>query len=392
MVPRDRTTAGKLGEGPALGSPGVAAPQQRKRRRADGDTDSDTDTGGASKRTLASGEGGRDAVRGRGDDARKDEDLGDGERVTNENIMNMLRSIKDSLSLLTPAGVPRTTAGVGRMVTIQQMPSPLEGGAAASPALAANEQALETLLRKAQEGNAQHLGPAPACPHPDMDPRISRIGQLSDETQWADNLDPENIEEVFKDMWAAMHPHIALAEGEDEPAGASAEGKKTSKRPLTLQAKKKYIRRNIKVALEGVRSKLQVLACCPWMAFMFAHCDVSVQSAPFLKAGELYWSRNLSEAPTSRYIPTLGLDQMKMDGADTWLRRPAAAPAPSVPPQPPAPPVTPDPMAAAAAAAIQAVASAASAVNGAPPALPQTQPPIESPAAPAPDTATSTSL
>ena len=94
--------------------------------------DSDTDTGGASKRTLASGEGGRDAVRGRGDDARKDEDLGDGERVTNENIMNMLRSIKDSLSLLTPAGVPRTTAGVGRMVTIQQMPSPLEGGAAAS--------------------------------------------------------------------------------------------------------------------------------------------------------------------------------------------------------------------------------------------------------------------
>jgi len=40
MVPRDRTTAGKLGEGPALGSPGVAAPQQRKRRRADGDTGS----------------------------------------------------------------------------------------------------------------------------------------------------------------------------------------------------------------------------------------------------------------------------------------------------------------------------------------------------------------
>ena len=38
------------------------------------------------------------------------------------------------------------------------------------------------------------------------------------------------------------------------------QGKKTSKRPLTLTAKKKYIRRNIKVALEGVRSKLQVCA------------------------------------------------------------------------------------------------------------------------------------
>ena len=61
--------------------------------------------------------------------------------------------------------------------------------------------------------------------------------------------------QVFKDMWAAMHPTIALAEGEQEPAG---EGKKTSKRPLTLQAKKKYIRRNVKVAIEAVRSKLSV--------------------------------------------------------------------------------------------------------------------------------------
>jgi hypothetical protein len=51
--------------------------------------------------------------------------------------------------------------------------------------------------------------------------------------------------------------------------------------------------------------RVQVLACCPWVTFLFGHCDVSSpMTTPFLKAGQLMWSRNnLSEEVTARCLP-----------------------------------------------------------------------------------------
>ena len=116
-------------------------------------TDSDTETAGANKRP--GGDGGREAGRGRGKELHEDDDNGEpgggGERVTNE-MMMMLRSIRDSISLLMPAHAPRPSASAfsavtgrnaaGSGINVHQMHATFEGGAA-TPALAANEQALE---------------------------------------------------------------------------------------------------------------------------------------------------------------------------------------------------------------------------------------------------------
>ena len=61
----------------------------------------------------------------------------------------LLRSIRDSISLLMPANAPRPAAAAGRNaagsgINVHQLPATFEGGAA-SPALAANEQALEVV-------------------------------------------------------------------------------------------------------------------------------------------------------------------------------------------------------------------------------------------------------
>jgi len=281
LVPaRDRNPAIKLGEAQVQGLPGAMAVQQRKRRRGEGEEgDSDSEIGSAGKRSQH-GIDVKEPLRGRGDE-RKDDDLseagaasGHGSGVTNEDIMSVLRSIKDSLAGLNALRSVPTTSSTGSTANIQHVSTSHDNVAGLSAmAISASEEALGSLLKRAGDQTPGNLlmslvppqgtgnEALPAHPHKSVDDlRIARIGQVSDETHW-DALDHEAVEEVFKEMWAAMHPTIALAEGDEEPAGAAVEGKRTQKRPLTLQAKKKYIRRNIKVALEGVRSKLQVGVC-----------------------------------------------------------------------------------------------------------------------------------
>jgi hypothetical protein len=91
----------------------------------------------------------------------------------------LLRSIRDSISLLMPANAPRPAAAAGRNaagsgINVHQLPATFEGGAA-SPALAANEQALEvvSVLCVWGGGGAGGVGVGEAVVR-----RIGRIGML----------------------------------------------------------------------------------------------------------------------------------------------------------------------------------------------------------------------
>jgi len=273
---RDKNPAilAKLGDAP-LGGAG----QQRKRERTcDGDDGGDSDAESAGKRTHsgAGGEEGTEVGRGRSDERSKDVNIHEvglhqagAAGVTNEDIMRVLRSIKDSLPGLNALRNPNLPlSGAVNLPVPSNSTSAAHGqhtwlaqeSAGPSTLPSASEEALGALLKSGRDlplVPPQGKGDAYGDKMTD-DPRIGQIGDLTDDSHW-DSLDADSVEEVFKEMWAAMHPTIALAEGEDEPAGASTDGgKKTSKHPLTLQAKKKYIRRNVKVALDGVRAKLQV--------------------------------------------------------------------------------------------------------------------------------------
>ena len=233
-------------QGSPLGNPG----QQRKRRRDGEDGESDSESGTSGKRLQQGGDGSA------GGQAR-----GDG--VSNEEIMSVLRSIKESLSGLNV--LKQINAGAS---SLHAQPAQDSGMGLSAP-LSASEEALGSLLKRA--------GEHPPPPSDNMgykqaeDTRIGVVGQMSaDDSTW-DHLEADAVEEVFKEMWSAMHPTIQLAEGQDE-GSAAADGKKTSKRPLTLQAKKKYIRRNVKVAIEGVKSKLQV---CPAARVFLVHVRLS---------------------------------------------------------------------------------------------------------------------
>ena len=319
-------------QGSPLGNPG----QQRKRRREGEDGESDSEGGGSGKRLHGEG--------GVGGQAR-----GDG--VTNDELMSVLRSIKDSISGIASLNTLRqlaanSSAGGSLHAIAQGAQAAQDGNAGLTAQLSAQEEQLGSLLKLV---SGLPGGDMPGEKQPE-DNRIGVLGQMTaDDSNW-DQLETDAIEEVFKDMWNAMHPTIQLAEGQEEPTVTTADGqKKTSKRPLTLQAKKKYIRRNVKVAIDGVKSKLavrasaprsrarvccscvaparqraigssclasamriQVLACCPWVTFLFGHCDVSSpMTTPFLKAGQLMWSRNnLSEEVTARCPPCLTLAEL----------------------------------------------------------------------------------
>lgn len=280
-----------------------SAGQQRKRRR-DGEDGEESDTeSAAGKRTHPGGGEGKEVGRGRGDE-RSREDLhetgaaggqGRGDGVTNEDIMGVLRTIKDSLSgLNAPRHLPAPSTSISAAHG-QHYSSAQESAAGPSTAsFSASEDALGALLKPGRDlllVPPQGTGYA-VCDKIQDDPRIGLVGHMTDDSHW-DSLDPDSVEEVFKEMWAAMHPTIALAEGEDEPVGTSADGgKKTSKRPLTLQAKKKYIRRNVKVALDGVRAKLQVSpACASWSiaaaARAFASAHTLAEAAELVVCGLL---------------------------------------------------------------------------------------------------------
>jgi len=280
---KNPTVLAKLGDA-SLGG----ARQQRKRERTcDGDDGGDSDAESAGKRTHsgAGGEEGTEVGRERSNERSKDVDIhevglqeaGAGgvtheDGVTNEDIMRVLRSIKDSLPRLNALNLPRNlnlpVSGAGNVPVPSNSTIAAHGqhtwlaqeSAGPSTLPSASEEALGALLKSGRDLPVvppQGKGDAFGDKMTD-DPRIGQIGDMTDDSHW-DSLDADSVEEVFKEMWAAMHPTIALAEGEDEPAGASTDGgKRTSKRPLTLQAKKKYIRRNVKVALDGVRAKLQV--------------------------------------------------------------------------------------------------------------------------------------
>jgi len=61
--------------------------------------------------------------------------------------------------------------------------------------------------------------------------------------------------------------------------------------------------RSSRVSSVGMACGMQVLGCCPWISFIFGHCDVSAPPTSFLKAGQLNWSRhNLSHEPTARHV------------------------------------------------------------------------------------------
>jgi len=224
-------------QGSPLGNPG----QQRKRRREGEDGESDSEGGGSGKRMHGEG--------GVGGQARSD-------GVTNEELMSVLRSIKDSLSVLNVLRpVAASASAGGSLHAIAQGAQAVQDGSAGLTAqLSAQEEQLGSL-----PGGIDMTGEK----QPE-DNRIGTMGQMTaDDSNW-DQLETDAIEEVFKDMWNAMHPTIQLAEGQEEPTVTTADGqKKTSKRPLTLQAKKKYIRRNVKVAIDGVKSKLAVRVSSP---------------------------------------------------------------------------------------------------------------------------------
>ena len=150
------------------------APGQRKRgRRADGDSyggleDSDSDTGGA-KGAQAGGcsHEDKEAVRVRGDEELKDDHLeqaaGPGDKVSNEDLMHMLRTIKDSIAGLRHAPVP--SAGGGGAHGQQTWSAQDGAGGAASwagiHALSAGEEALASLLK-------------PPPPHPNPQVPVSK--------------------------------------------------------------------------------------------------------------------------------------------------------------------------------------------------------------------------
>jgi hypothetical protein len=115
-------------QGSPLGNPG----QQRKRRRDGEDGESDSESGTSGKRLQQGGDGSA------GGQAR-----GDG--VSNEEIMSVLRSIKESLSGLNV--LKQINAGAS---SLHAQPAQDSGMGLSAP-LSASEEALGSLLKRAGE-------------------------------------------------------------------------------------------------------------------------------------------------------------------------------------------------------------------------------------------------